>query len=409
MNEKITANQFCHEMLIATKKHLITHTDFKIGNNPNFLYYVPKLFTTEIEGPNGEDAKVAQAFFNTWNYLQGHPDNQKNVPSKLIEEIEFTSSAAMSMPKAFALNIEARLFNEQAQVLADYSIKGLKFGTPAPNKACMYPYISNGHKRYYGIMLPYPNLEAKNTYRLEIIEHYTLNVNGKEGNFTRKIIVPISVGNTGNRHFAEFVAGKKIYNILQYSSFEFYNRKPDDWKSSLGKFNNKVEWYHDCSYTPDHVQEHVMGKQTIWFGDSVVPSLMMAVSNIVQPIILNRFNGNDEDFFYSVLKYVNQIDSLTFDSLTQLNNEYLAQSLTLASDGLAKSLIASTVNAKFKPSICNKELNHNGLGCSNVNIFNMIYSKGNRHLSMTDELPYLINSRYDFEELTPEIVVNAVN
>lgn len=62
MNEKITANQFCHEMLIATKKHLITHTDFKIGNNPNFLYYVPKLFTTEIEGPNGEDAKVAQAF-----------------------------------------------------------------------------------------------------------------------------------------------------------------------------------------------------------------------------------------------------------------------------------------------------------------------------------------------------------
>lgn len=168
MNEKITANQFCHEMLIATKKHLITHTDFKIGNNPNFLYYVPKLFTTEIEGPNGEDAKVAQAFFNTWNYLQGHPDNQKNVPSKLIEEIEFTSSAAMSMPKAFALNIEARLFNEQAQVLADYSIKGLKFGTPAPNKACMYPYISNGHKRYYGIMLPYPNLEAKNTYRLEI-------------------------------------------------------------------------------------------------------------------------------------------------------------------------------------------------------------------------------------------------
>lgn len=406
MTNKITASQFCKEMLLAIEKHLEKDNKTKIiSDSSNFLYYAPSIFSFEAITQNTDDSFL-QGFLNIWNYINSHPNNK--VSTKLADQIKFRTQNIMNVPKAWSLNIDVRLFDDKVNIVADYSIKDIRFGSPVPNKAYVYPYISNGHKRYYGIMIPYPKLRIQNSYRLEIIEHYTLNANHKKGNFTRKLIIPINVGKVDNKHLAKFSAGMDTYELPRCNLFEFYNRKANDWKLSFSELNNKVDWRKN--YGCKHEQKYVEEKQLILFGDSVVPRLLMEMGNISQPMILNTFNGSNKDLYNSILNYINQFRAVSDLPLTQLSNKALAKSLILATDdSLSKSLIASTVNARVGNSFCNKELNHNGLGCTNVNIYNMLFNKESRRIPLHDKYPYQVRSQYDFEELLPAITVNAVD
>lgn len=397
MSKKITANQFCKEMLVATKKHFVNHNENKINfSNTSFLYYVPRILSFVVSNKGFDFPNFSESFISLWDYLSTHSTAQGKVPSKVLNKIKMNSEVVRNYPNAWSLDIDARLIDEKANLVNDYSIKNIKFGSPAPNKGFIFPYINNGNKRYYGIMLPYSPLKAMHSYQLEIIEHYTFNTNEKV-HFTREIIVPINVGKTDNRHFA------KVMDIQNDSGhnfdyFEFYNRKRRDWKLCFSELNNKVDDWQDYDNN-----DTIMGKQTILIGDSLVPNLSMEMGNICEPLILNDFYGTDEELGNSIVKYLNQFDKTKNN---HWDTKVLAKSLVLVADSLSRSLIASMVKAKTKGR---KEFNHNGLGCSNISIYNMVVNKRPRQLAILEEYPYSIRSQYDFEELMPPITVNAIN
>lgn len=392
MTKTITASQFCQEMLGATKKRLINNhkTELKCDN---FFYYSPSIFS--FTTLNKTDIENGVLKIN--KYFQSHP-NAIKIPPKLIEPINWQIDIISNAPKAWALNIDTHLFDENAQVIADYSINNFAFGTPLPNHAYIIPYITNGKKRYYGIMIPYPNLEAQHSYRLEIIEHYTLLMTNGDAQFTtrftRKIIVPINIGKTDSEHFA--------CSNFDDPYFEFYNRKPDNWKLVFSHLNAKVNYRKD--YGSPLRQEKIIGLQSILMGRELTPSLLMNDGQIMPPLIFPDYHGTKRELYDSFMEYAHETNGIS-KPRAEAMAKLLIGKLDSPSNPLANAFIASLINGKTNKG---RELNHNNLGCSNFNLVSPFFDGKPRRIALLDERPYQISSAYDFEEILPAVTVNSI-
>lgn len=391
MTKTITASQFCQEMLCATKKQLINNhkTELKCDN---FFYYSPSIFS--FVTLNGID--VEKGLVKIYNYFQSHP-NAIKMPAKLYEPINWQIKVDpnSNVPKAWSLNIDTHLFDENAHVIADYSINNFVFGTPLPNHSYIIPYISNGNKRYYGIMIPYPNLDAQHSYSLEIIEHYTLRTADGDAHFTRKIILPINVGKTDNKHFARL---SNSHN----PNFEFYNRKKEDWKLVFSDLNAKIDWRKD--YGSSINPQEIIGLQSILIGRDLTPRLLMNNGYIMPPLILTDYYGTKRELYNSFMNYAHETHGMSKPKAEALAKLFIGK-LSSPSDPLSNAFIASLINGKTTKD---PELNHNNLGCSNFNLTSPFFADEPKHHALWNERPYHINSSYEFEELLPAVTVNEI-
>lgn len=197
-----TATEYLHNLLSACDPQA------KITPNTNVFYYQPLLFTTIM-------AEHHYALFNNdWfdkvkEYLTNeHASAEKTL---LLNQLRYEDLTVMMPAKAFDMQIEVRLFDEQCHKLLEKQIDNINFSHAFPNKGYLTAYKTYQRQHFNGIAFSFPNLK-KGRYSFEIVEHYQFNraaispeCEGK-AKFSRKIIIPIVI----NDHYKYLTSETKI-------------------------------------------------------------------------------------------------------------------------------------------------------------------------------------------------------
>ena len=378
----LSADEFGLGFLKAIQRHMHEQTDMPVAfDKPNVFYYTPKIQSMVIDENFFEEVDL-EKMTKASAYLKAHP--KQKIPKEILDVESLRTQIVFNEPKSWKMNIDAKLFDSNARKLIDYSINDFKFGSPVPNKSMIFPYIKDGNKRFYGILLPLPRLKANMQYQLEVVEKYEFHPeNLMPAHFTRKVIVPLEVNNDNSS-----------------ASFDFYNKgvvrhkdypDTDSCMFSFSELNHKVDPF-KCGI------QNVFGAQSFYSGIRFLPSLLLMINLLA---ICNEYCDAKLDLTDTAYDFGDNVD---YDKISKLLDNFL--------DFGTKSFFASLVNAKITTGQQLKERNHNGLGSINVNLFPQIYATKisddhkieNRYHAT--ESCYQIRSRYDFEELCPKVILH---
>lgn len=378
----LSADEFGLGFLKAIQRHMHEQADMPVAfDKPNVFYYTPKIQSMVIDENFFEEIDL-EKMTKASAYLKAHPEQE--IPKEILDVESLQPQIVFNEPKSWKMNVDVRLFDSNARKLMDYSINDFKFGSPVPNKSMIFPYIKDGNKRFYGILLPLPRLKANMQYQLEVVEKYEFHPgNLMPAHFTRKVIVPLEVNNDNSS-----------------ASFDFYNKGIEHHKDypdtdscmfSFSELNHKVDPF-KCGI------QNVFGAQSFYSGIRFLPSLLLMINLLT---ICNEYCDAKLDLTDMAYDFGDNVD---YDKISKLLDNFL--------DFGTKSFFASLVNAKITTGQQLKERNHNGLGSINVNLFPQIYAT---HIPDDHKLEnryhagdfcYQIRSRYDFEELCPKVLLH---
>lgn len=378
----LSADEFGLGFLKAIQRHMHEQADMPVAfDKPNVFYYTPKIQSMVIDENFFEEIDL-EKMTKASAYLKAHPEQE--IPKEILDVESLQTQIVFNEPKSWKMNVDVRLFDSNARNLMDYSINDFKFGSPVPNKSMIFPYIKDGNKRFYGILLPLPRLKANMQYQLEVVEKYEFHPgNLMPAHFTRKVIVPLEVNNDNSS-----------------ASFDFYNKGIEHHKDypdtdscmfSFSELNHKVDPF-KCGI------QNVFGAQSFYSGIRFLPSLLLMINLLT---ICNEYCDAKLDLTDTAYDFGDNVD---YDKISKLLDNFL--------DLGTKSFFASLVNAKITTGQQLKERNHNGLGSINVNLLPQIYATKisddhkieNRYHAT--ESCYQIRSRYDFEELCPKVILH---
>lgn len=373
-------NKFCNDFLTATKKQLgfTFQKQVKDWKYPNVFYYAPRMQCAILEDGLNFD-------YFAQNYLNGNPSY--NFPrTQLIH-----SATAF---QDLSLDIEFSIFDGQNKSVIGYKLYNFRFGSLVPDKSIMYPYMKDGRRRFYGVLLPFNNLPVgKYHFQITEIYHVVTNVHSTVNYFTHHIVMPLTVAK--NNYYTDFV-NQDIYQdhnlerSFGVSRFAFYNKLLLLYSASAHRNNDMFSFDLNSRKIdlndPKDIQT-VFGKQSIYAGSGYVPGLIMLPD---VDIVLNQFLGDDNRYHKACQQFLgkNKLSKQISNNLgswliNNYNNSYWMKDIT-----------AAFTQSQLGNPLLDHNLRGNNYVClDNQEKVNLIGKK------------IIDNRKYDFEELLPGIKI----
>lgn len=390
-------------------------------NQPNILYYTPRLFmqtNAYLNDPDYDPNPDPNKYVNlAFKELQ----NENKISHKSLVNLGYQFEPYPFPASALSMDLEARLFDDQANLIIQTETKGYKFNHGVLNVAYATAYIANGSTHWAGVTVAFPELDPTHVYYLDLIEKYRLDaqkaieliapsqkmhVKGRIGNFTRKVTVPITpvdtIGNVTDYH-PHWMAYNPKQIIFDKAfvgmQFEFAKKHPDIIEPQQKIKRNQT----DLS---------AIGRQSILLDFNNVPQLILDPSAGV----FNEYYGESRDVMFDLE-----------DALNRTNREMPKETLTLI-DKIVKtgddipnkthfavnntsSYMAALLGLHYQHDNNFPELDHNGQGSELINFAYLM----NQEVALENHIPQYLDimgtkrhySRYDFEEKLPVFLVNA--
>ena len=429
MTKRMNAGEYYHQVMLICNKNAAINDQLNINNHTNVFYYIP---TMQLQ---------ANGWYNQPQLDQAAADQALDeftktgeVPLYFVKQIGYYYKAFYSCPKAWSMKLDARLFDENSELLLDRTINKISFSTPFPNKSYALATVKKGNSKFTGVAIPFPMLEEGHSYQLELIEHWYMNpqelFSGTSDNelrkFTRKITIPVQVNTKIKPHMPRWIEKDdpfdaehglgapnltpeetKLEKVLNYPAYLFFMTHPE-----INEATDKIK----INQSKSDLDE--IGPQSILLADRNVPRLHCDPAMGV----FNEFYGSFNDTVASFRKLAHQHNLALTDSieLYRTANNHINEAIADDANGSkpsnsdyrkANTEIFATLGNTFVPIANNnisRTINHNNLGVNMLSIDNLLHQQGNRFLTY-DNLSIQHHSQYDFEEYLPQFGVCSSN
>lgn len=429
MTKTMNAGEYYRQVMLICNKNAAINDQLNIDNRTNVFYYIP---TMQLQ---------ANGWYNQ-NQLDQTAANRAlaeftktgKVPLDFVKRIGYYYKAFYSCPKAWSMKLDARLFDENSELLLDRTINKISFSTPFPNKSYALATVKKGNSKFAGVAIPFPMLEEGHSYQLELIEHWYMNphelfsgTNDSElREFTRKITIPLKVNSKAEPHMPRWIEKDdpfdaehglgapnltpeetKLEKVLNYPSYLFFMTHPE-----INEATNKI----NINQSKGSLDE--IGPQSILLADRNVPRLHCDPAMGV----FNEFYGSFDDTVASFRKLASQHNFVLNSNieLYRAVNDHINEAIADGANGSkpsnsdyrqANTEIFATLGNAFVPIANNnisRTINHNNLGVAMLSMDNLLHKRGNRFL-IYGNLRIRHHSRYDFEECLPQFGVCSSN
>ena len=429
MTKTMNAGEYYRQVMLICNKNAVINDQLNINNHTNVFYYIP---TMQLQA-NGwySQTQLDQA---AADQALAEFTKTGKVSLDFVKQIGYYYKAFYSCPKAWSMKLDARLFDENSELLLDRTINKISFSTPFPNKSYALATVKKGNSKFTGVAIPFPMLEEGHSYQLELIEHWYMNPqelfsgtnDSKLRKFTRKLTIPLQVNTKIKLHMPRWIEKDdpfdaqhglgapnltpeeaKLEKALNYPNYLFFMTHPE-----INEATDKIK----INQSKRDLDE--IGPQSILLADRNMPRLHC------DPAlgIFNEFYGNFDDAVASFRKLANQ-HNLTLNDNIELYravNDHINEAIANDANGSkssnsdyskANTEIFATLGNAFVPIANNnisRTLNHNNLGVNMLSMDNLLYKQGNRFL-IYGNLGIRHQSRYDFEEYLPQFGVCSSN
>lgn len=429
MTKIMNAGEYYRQVMLICNKNAAINDQLNIDNDTNVLYYIP---TMQLQA-NGwyDQAQLDQATAD--KALTEFKETGK-VSLDFVKQIGYYYRLLYSCPEAWSMKLDARLFDENSNLLLDRTINKISFTTPVPNQSYTLATVKKDGSNFTGVAIPFPMLENRHNYQFELIEHWFLNpqelFSGTNDNklreFTRKITIPVAVNEKAKLHLPQWLTNaspldtqhgtvppyltpdeQKLSEVLDYTSYLSFAAHPE-----INEATDKLDSHHSKR------ELDKLGPQSILLTDSNVPCLHC------DPAfgIFNEFYGNFDDAVASFRKLANQHNLLLNSNieLYRAVNNHINDAIADDTNGFrqtdndyskANTEIFAALGNAFVPIADNnasRTINHNNLGVTTVSMDNLLHKRSNRFLTYSN-LSIRHHSRYDFEEYLPQFGVCSSN
>lgn len=429
MTKIMNAGEYYRQVMLICNKNAAINDQLNIDNDTNVLYYIP---TMQLQA-NGwyDQAQLDQA---TADKALAEFKETGKVSLDFVKQIGYYYRLLYSCPEAWSIKLDARLFDENSNLLLDRTINKISFTTPVPNQSYTLATVKKDGSNFTGVAIPFPMLENRHNYQFELIEHWFLNpqelFSGTNDNklreFTRKITIPVAVNEKAKLHLPQWLTNtspldtqhgtvppyltpdeQKLSEVLDYTSYLSFAAHPE-----INEATDKLDSHHSKR------ELDKLGPQSILLTDSNVPCLHC------DPAfgIFNEFYGNFDDAVASFRKLANQHNLLLNSNieLYRAVNNHINDAIADDTNGFrqtdndyskANTEIFAALGNAFVPIANNnasRTINHNNLGVTTVSMDNLLHKRSNRFLTYSN-LSIRHHSQYDFEEYLPQFGVCSSN
>lgn len=390
-------------------------------DRPNIFYYTPRFFMQTNAYLNDPDYDMNPNPDKYMNLAFDEIKNNQKLSHKTLVNLGYNSEPYPFPVQALTMDLEARLFDDQARLIMQTKTTGYKFENAVPNVAYASPYINNGPARWTGVSIAFPQLKPTHVYYLDLIERYQLDaqktvdllapsqkdhVKGKLGKFTRKVtvqITPVKSVSTVDAYCPHWLAYNPKQTIFGKAfvgmQYEFAKSHP-----FVIEPQKKIK----C----DNTDLSAIGKQSIMLDFNNVPRLIFDPS----AGIFNEYYGNSQDIMSDLKtaldKANREISQKTYELISKIvaTGDNTPNTTHFTVNDVA-SYMASLLGLHFCHNNSFPELDHNGQGSELVNFAYLM----NQEVALDKRIPRYLNlmkikrhySQYDFEEKLPAFLVVA--
>ena len=429
MTKTMNAGEYYRQAMLICNKNAVINDQLNINNHTNVFYYIPamRLQANGWYSQNQLDQAAADQALTEFT-------KTGKMPLDFVKQIGYYYKAFYSCPKAWSMKLDARLFDENSELLLDRTINKISFSTPFPNKSYALATVKKSNSKFTGVAIPFPMLGEGHSYQLELIEHWYMNPqelfsgtnDSKLRKFTRKLTIPLQVNTKAKPHMPRWIEKDdpfdakhglgvpnltpeeaKLEKALNYPDYLFFMTHPE-----INEATDKL----NISQSKRDLDE--IGPQSILLAHRNVPQLHCDPAMGV----FNEFYGSFDDTVASFRKLAHQHNLAINDNieLYRAANDHINEAIANDANGAkpansdyskANTEIFATLGNAFVPIANNnisRTINHNNLGVNMLSMDNLLHQQGNRFL-IYGNLGIQHQSQYDFEEYLPQFGVCGSN